>query len=173
MMEFILNQIKNWSVERDPDNPNCKTFMQYATITLPLETAAFQWIERKPDVKFRTCPTQSDSITYFISANRQSRLKEDDITRYQRMTQRCSWRNFDNYRATMNRLWMVNFNALDWKTSKCTCPFYLKSNICKHIIGIASNNKLFEIRPVAKCVPLGTKRKRGRPAKASSALAID
>jgi len=79
MMEFILNQIKNWSVERDPDNPNCKAFMQYATITLPLETAAFQWIERKPDVKFRTCPTQSDSITYCISANRQPKLKEDDI----------------------------------------------------------------------------------------------
>ncbi|RMZ95911.1 hypothetical protein BpHYR1_026499 [Brachionus plicatilis] len=50
------------------------------------------------------------------------------------------------------------------------CPSYDKKNICKHIIGVASYFKLYTIPLEIKNLPMGEKRKRGAPKKATKAL---
>ena len=45
--------------------------------------------------------------------------------------------------------------------------------MCKHIIGLAIRLKSAKPPPAAKDVPIGEKRKRGRPKQAKKALIID
>ncbi len=59
---------------------------------------------------------------------------------------------------------------VEWIKSTCTCPIYLKNFICKHIVGLAIRLKKYEVVPEAKSIPIGEKRKRGRPAQAKKAL---
>ena len=64
-------------------------------------------------------------------------------------------------------MWKITMKKDEnWKNGTCTCPVYYKQFICKHIIGIAIILKLVKCPPQAKNVPLGQKRKRGRPCNA-------
>ena len=65
---------------------------------------------------------------------------------------------------------MVKFNCNEWKKSRCSCPVCLKERICKHVVGLAVKEGLYELRPEAKDIPIGQKRQRGRPTKAKKAL---
>lgn len=80
--------------------------------------------------------------------------------------------NFDDYVQNMHqRVYELNF-ADEWRESTCTCPYYMKKLICKHIIGTAFYSK--EAVCPADCNPnvLNKKKSRGRPAKAKSALIV-
>ena len=112
---------------------------------------------------------------YYISASGMGKFKDDQIIKYQKYTaweKQKSWKTFDTYVAGMSRLWLVNFITNDWITSRCSCSYYVKHYICKHIVGLAAKFDLFEFRPEAKSLPLGMKRKRGRPARAKKALIV-
>ena len=69
-------------------------------------------------------------------------------------------------------IWCIDINNEDWLQSKCNCPFFLKNYYCKHMIGVANILRLdgCSIPLNAKIVPLGQKRKRGAPKKATRAL---
>lgn len=54
--------------------------------------------------------------------------------------------------------------------STCTCAFFFKKFICKHIIGLAFHSKLIDIPRQADSKTIGKKTTRGRPAKATGAL---
>ena len=58
------------------------------------------------------------------------------------------------------------------RKSKCNCPAFNKNYICKHVVGMAIRLKYCKPAPAAKIVPIGEKRKRGRPAKAKPALLV-
>lgn len=78
--------------------------------------------------------------------------------------------NFDEYVRDMHqRVYEVNF-ADDWRESTCTCPCYMKTLICKHIIGIAFISKEAECPADSNPNVLYKKKNRGRPPKAKSAL---
>jgi hypothetical protein len=49
---------------------------------------------------------------------------------------------------------------------------FFKQLCCKHIVGIAIRLKHALPPPEAKNIPIGEKRKRGRPAKAKKALIV-
>ncbi|RNA14979.1 hypothetical protein BpHYR1_005029 [Brachionus plicatilis] len=55
-----------------------------------------------------------------------------------------------------------------------SCRWYIKNNICKHLIGISKipNIPGCEIPLSAKNIPIGEKRKPGRPAKSKQALIV-
>ncbi|RMZ99313.1 hypothetical protein BpHYR1_027207 [Brachionus plicatilis] len=55
-----------------------------------------------------------------------------------------------------------------------SCKWYIKNNICMHLIGISKilNIPGCEIPLSAKNIPIGEKRKPGRPAKAKQALIV-
>jgi hypothetical protein len=58
------------------------------------------------------------------------------------------------------------------RKSKCNCPTFYKSYICKRVVGMAIRVKYCKPPSAAKTVPSGEKRKRGRPAKAKPALLV-
>ena len=67
---------------------------------------------------------------------------------------------------------MVTFDGDNWQQGLCTCPIFQKQYICKHVVGIAILKDYFEVSAEAKTVPLGQKRKRGRPALTKKALLV-
>jgi uncharacterized Zn finger protein len=58
------------------------------------------------------------------------------------------------------------------KKSKCNCPAFLKNYTCKHVVGMAIRLKYCKPPSAVETMPIGEKRKRGRPAKAKPALLV-
>lgn len=81
--------------------------------------------------------------------------------------------SFENYKRCFHK-WTVTIvkNQNVFYESKCNCPAFLKEYICKHVVGLAIRLKLVSVPPEAKTVPIGQKRKRGRPSKTKPALMI-
>lgn len=61
-------------------------------------------------------------------------------------------------------------SATNWNFARCDCVIGFKQYLCEHIVGIALRLKIIEAPAEAKNLPLGQKRKRGRPAKSKPAL---
>lgn len=84
------------------------------------------------------------------------------------------WDSFDKYKKQSFVFYDTQFEhpirRENWLASKCDCCDYFKLYVCAHIIGIAIRLKVVSPPVEAKNVPIGQKRKRGRPAKAKSAL---
>jgi hypothetical protein len=60
----------------------------------------------------------------------------------------------------------------NYNLATCTCDGWLKQKQCKHVLGIALRQKYCEAPAAAKDIPIGEKRKRGRPSKAKKALIV-
>ena len=54
----------------------------------------------------------------------------------------------------------------------CSCPVNSKKHMCIHILGLSIQFKYLKAPAVAKSLPIGQKRKQGRPALAKKALLI-
>lgn len=84
------------------------------------------------------------------------------------------WKKFDDYRTKAFSFVHVSFGypitAENFLFGECDCANGFKLFICEHIIGIALRLKIAEAPTAAKTIPIGQKRKRGRPAKAKPAL---
>ena len=74
--------------------------------------------------------------------------------------------------APMFSTWCVHFSVDNWLASKCTCPSFLKKNICKHVVGVASIKKCIRIPSECKNVELEEKAKPGRKKHAVKALQL-
>ena len=85
-----------------------------------------------------------------------------------------NWKTFDAYAKDASSIWSIELNQENWKLGKCSCPYFIKNYMCKHLIGISARCKLVgcQIPLIAKQVPLGQKRKRGAPSKAKKALIV-
>lgn len=85
-----------------------------------------------------------------------------------------NWNTFDEFKIIAFQVWIVNLpEAENWINGSCTCPAFLKKYICKHLVGLAIRKKFVKPPPAAKQIPIGNKRKRGRPKLATRALLID
>jgi len=161
--------LEGWSRERSEFAVNNKTFALTPNYSISLFTEAYQWTAKKPQLKTRK---QSDDITWYFASPNGANLKEQDISKFLRMNKNISWRSFNSYVECQNSLRMISFNCANLHASNCTCNFFKKSYTCKHIVGIAILTKILQVPPEAKNIPIGTKRKRGRPAKAKKALVV-
>jgi uncharacterized Zn finger protein len=85
------------------------------------------------------------------------------------------YNTFDQFKKRAFVVWIVNVptDGDKWKDGKCTCPSFLKKYMCKHVIGLSIRLKYVKPPPAAKQVPIGQKRKRGRPSVATKALLVD
>jgi MULE transposase domain/SWIM zinc finger len=166
-LSSLRNMVFDWSLNCDPIRPNAKPFAHKPTVNLKLQTAAYNWKREKPSVLFRE---DGSTKTYFVSSAGNADLKERDVDMYLTQNARKNWRKFDAYVKTQRRLDMVSISDGDWEKATCTCTEFLKRFICKHTLGIAIVENKFKVVPEAKLVPIGQKRKRGRPAKAKKAL---
>ena len=81
-----------------------------------------------------------------------------------------SWKTFEEFTNSRFSLWCLEMNLVDWESAICDCPVFLKQYQCKHALGLAIRSKLVVPPAEAKQIPLGLKRKPGRPKKAKAAL---
>lgn len=82
------------------------------------------------------------------------------------------WKSFDEFlNFGFQKFWTVTLSLNNWKESSfCTCPFFFKQNICKHIIAIAVKEKVLDFPEIANPVLLSKKRSAGRIPNAKKAL---
>ncbi|CAF4632468.1 unnamed protein product [Rotaria sp. Silwood2] len=164
-LTIASNIINNWSIERDPSSTNAKIFATEPPISLELWTSSYQWAKSTKDI---ICISNNSSKIYYIPARDLQSIKEADLTKYENK----KWTTFNQFRKSFDIWRMEMENNEAWKKSKCNCPAFFKHYICKHIVGMTIRLKHCKPPPAAKTVPIGEKRKRGRPAKAKAALLI-
>lgn len=127
-------------------------------LTLAIWTKGYQFA--KSDAKI-TSRRRGNTIIY-----RSTTLSSiDDST---------NWPDFDSFKAKSFSFYNTSFEyptkRENWLQSECDCSEYFKLFVCAHIIGIAIRLKCAAPPAEAKTIPIGEKRKRGRPAKAKPAL---
>ena len=157
--------VKQWSLRRDPKSVNCVYFDEIRTISLSLWTQAYQWVAQKKAVLQRSA---DDCVQYFtLSSKYETEITEKMLKDFER--QEGKWKNFDSFSAWRTKIWKIEVYP---NHVTCTCPFFIKKNQCKHSVGMLIRRKEVVVPPEAKDIPLGQKRKRGRPSKSKKALLV-
>lgn len=83
------------------------------------------------------------------------------------------WETFDEFKKNIVLGWSTIVPVEKWIEGTCNCPAFFKNFMCKHVVGIAIRLRLLEVPFEAKQIPIGQKRKRGRPKLAKKALIRD
>jgi hypothetical protein len=159
----LVDMVRKWSEIRNPDVVNCVPFHTTPPMSLRIWTDAYQWAalnvkaleEKGTDESVRYFYVRSSSTTEPITKKLLAAYKKED------------WRTFDDYKCC--GIYKI---CITESESTCTCPSYLKQLQCKHVIGMKIRLKLLTVPAEAKSVPLGQKRKRGRPTRARKALIV-
>ncbi len=87
---------------------------------------------------------------------------------------KMKWYSFDQYKNKAFNIWCVTLPAdkLKWLDGVCNCPAFFKKFMCKHVVGMGIRLNYCKPPPAAKNIPIGEKRRRGRPTKPKKALLI-
>lgn len=152
----MFEMVKTWSIEYTSEI-NTVNF-DAAKIELPMWTNGYQFAKSNQKITSRR---KGNKIIYRSSVS----VNIDDST---------NWPDFDSFKQKSFNFHDTTFNyptlRENWLQSECDCGDYFKQFTCAHIIGIAIRLKCVQPPVEAKTVPIGEKRKRGRPGKAKSAL---
>ena len=98
-------------------------------------------------------------------------ISEEVVAAYQNDVLGCRAGEFDGMMALRNAIWCIHTGERQSVTDmKCSCPSFLKKNVCKHVLGVASLLGLLQFPVEVVVEPLGQKRKRGRPMQTRPAL---
>ena len=108
---------------------------------------------------------------YFVRSRSEVTLSTDLVDTYLEVVERSA-PSFDDFVHHRFGVWCVRDtgNMTDINALWCTCPEGLKKFICKHSLAVGSLFGLIEFSDVARALPVGRKRKRGRPLLARPAL---
>lgn len=157
-LDLFLGWHKEWSQEY---TSGAKTVIEVPTVDLDLLTNSYNWARLNKPLKSLT--DDAGSKYYNISAGNE--VKPVDWTLIE------SWTTFDQFKTRAFIGWKIVWET-NWRNVTCNCPVFLKNYICKHVVGIAIRKNLIAVPNEAKNVPIGQKRKRGRPAKSRKALLV-
>ena len=80
------------------------------------------------------------------------------------------FRTWEVYKDTRMSVWMATMYG---GVFKCKSPSFMKKRQCKHTLGIKILTGQVDVPVQAQAIPLGRARKRGRPSRATAALARD
>lgn len=155
--------VEKWSKEFTNGS---RVFATSVTIELKEWTKAYHWVKTKPKLVHIA---EEDFDYYYCPAGGNLDISEEDIT----IVKNMSWKTFNQFKAKAFKVWTVKLPKENWKEGVCSCPHFFKTFICKHILGIAMRLKFIKPPPEARSVPIGQKRRRGRPKKATRALLVD
>lgn len=90
------------------------------------------------------------------------------------MSGSIDWASFKQFKeecfSFYTAVFPVPLTKDNWIKGSCDCYQYFKLYMCVHILGIALRMKFVTAPDEAKTIPIGRKRKRGRPALAKPAL---
>lgn len=153
---LLLTWIESWARRYDA---GATTYYHNVDIDLPLQTKSYQWVKLKKEVRKHRVGN-----FYMIPADTDQTLEN--------WNQTLRYESFEEYRLNVFQGWSTTVinDPVNWVNSKCNCPAFLDDYMCKHIVGIAICLKVFQPRLEAKQIPVGEKRKRGRPKLAKKAL---
>lgn len=133
-------------------------------INLEKWTDGYNWAKSNAPMHVKENATQ---IFYKIPA----RIDENEIA-----FENEDWNSFDEFKTINFKYYNVSFakpfTKNNWHDGKCDCATFFKTYTCEHVIGISLRMKFIKAPDEAKVIPLGQKRKRGRPAKAKGALVV-
>lgn len=141
------------------------TFAKKPIVSLRCLTDGYKWAKKfaKTQIKSELCgeylkmvvPSLAMPATWIDDPN-------DDFT------------SFEEFKTKYFEKWVVVLptNANEWLTGSCSCHRFHKNYICRHLVGMAIRMKYVTVPLAAKGIPLGQKRKRGRPSKAARALIV-
>lgn len=149
--EKLFDFIESWGIEYDSGEK--PAFVDTLTLTQDIWTKGYQWSLIEEVVKRKT-----DDI---ISGGTHQISQWNECTK---------WETFDEFKRNSFGDSKIYLNESDWKQSKCTCPAFYKQYMCEHVVGIALRLKYVTVPVEAKLCEIGTKRKRGRPAKPKETL---
>ena len=74
------------------------------------------------------------------------------------------WTSFDEFALWQNSCWLVA------PLVSCTCPIDLKEFTCKHSVGLAILQGIYDVTDKIRCEPLGKRKNKGRPKKVRTTL---
>ena len=103
-------------------------------------------------------------------------LTDGFVKNYLKGRSKLNWKSFDELIECQNSLWELRVsNDCDCENLQnrkviCSCPSYLKNNICVHSLALSTTLKFVSFPPEAKSMPLEKKTRRGRPSLAKRAL---
>ncbi|CAF1490264.1 unnamed protein product, partial [Rotaria sordida] len=167
---IIANEIVNkWSKSRNQNQIDPILFSTEPTISLKKWTDAYHFAKSSKSVLQISSKTKGFT-DYYIPAGEAENITNNEIQKYNRK----KWTSFDQFKDLQFGIWKVTLsgNASQWKNGLCNCPSFFKEFICKHVIGMAIRLKFCKPPSSAKDIPLGGKRKRGQPRKATKALLV-
>jgi len=159
----MMNMVRIWSEDYDHE----KMFIEMPTITLRTWTKAYNWNKLKKSIKSVVIEGYT---RYYVPAGSRIALTDAEIDTV--VLKR--WNTFDQYKKRAFSVWIIDIplDTSKWFNGICNCPHFLKTYTCQHVVGIALRLKYCKAPPEAKNVPLGQKRKPGRPSKAKKALLV-
>ena len=132
-------------------------------------TSAQQWASSSTKM-LSVKATCNQFKTYYVAACKLPNITEKKIKDYDSVHSNLSWKSFDTYVKSTISVWKVNICPTDIWKSNCTCPVYATDYACKQSMRIAIRLQHLDVPSTAKTIPIGQKRKRGRPAKVGPAL---
>lgn len=162
--------VSNWSQERNPASCNFKNFSLTPSLNLPLMTNGYHFMKQNRVILLRK---SGNTIFYYVNSTGFESVSDKCINSYVSYHKRFNWATFNQYVKCVSSLWCITFDEENWRNSSCTCPYYLKNFLCKHVVGIAMRLKFCDIPTYVKNIQLGQKRKRGRPSKVKASLIFE
>ena len=157
--------VQSWSEVRDPSSVNGKEFAWQRTVHLHEWTARYHCAAKNLKVLQRK---QKHCTMYFTASSKSAPITSERLTHYQATENK--WTTFAEFQKEYYGLWVIVIFPKRLEDSTCTCPYFSKKTICKHVLGMQIRMKLITVPEEAKQIPLGQKRKRGRPSKSKRAL---
>lgn len=155
----LFNMIQQWTDEYI--NGLNKINFADPKIELCAWTAGYNFA--RSNVKINSS-MNDDKIIYKIESNTSNPIQDSDN----------QWNTFDEFKKLEFAFVRTKFNfpvtKENWLAGECDCAKYFKVYVCEHLVGIALRLKVVSAPVEAKTLPIGQKRKRGRPAKAKPAL---
>lgn len=157
----LFDMTKQWSIEYKSGLNELN--LGSPNIQMKLWTSGYQFARSDVAVKGSR---RSGKVIYSIPVSRDNSCPTDMEL----------WENFEDFKkngfAIAKTTYVYPVTSENWILGECDCSNFFKLFVCEHLIGIALRLKVIQAPAEAKTIPIGMKRKRGRPKKARPALVV-
>lgn len=148
-----------------------KVWSKNSDVNAELDIPFITWTKGYHCFKIKARIYRKNSSSHYgaIFPARGKKVTADHVTQYREK----KFRSFSVFKKMSTLMWDVKLKKDDWKKGTCTCPVFMVRYMCHHIIDFALRLDLTTPPPEVTSIPIGSKRKPGRPTKASKALIVD
>lgn len=163
MEEEWFRKNRNWFLGAAPMSPSTNNALESFIRNIKDHNTLR---ERFPLSRFLSVAT--DMVAQWSLVN--SSLPEAPTIELRQWTEAYRRQTFDEYKKQSVAFQKTTLPNFDWQKGSCDCPEFFTRYVCKHVLGLAIRLKLTTPPLEAKIIPIGQKRKRGRPTKSKPAL---